>query len=184
MQSRRKLLLIAIPAIAILSLLVAYQYGYVPVQQELGSVTALRQSKQATLEKNLALIAKKADIESGLAAVKDTRRNDESKLIDGQTPSVAAATLQNTLKGMITARGGTISSERVEKPETLGKFKIISVTVDAVVPDTKVLGDVLLAIETQTPFLVIREMEARVRNYQAPRDLTVRLKVSGLTGGK
>jgi hypothetical protein len=97
---------------------------------------------------------------------------------------VAAATLQNTLKGMITARGGTISSERVEKPDTLGKFKVITISIDAVLPDAKVLSDVLLAIETQTPVMVIREMESRVRNYQSPRDLTVRLKVSGLTGGK
>ena len=184
MDKRRKLLVFTIPAIAVLTLLVAYQYGYLPLQQELNSVTALKQSKQTTLEKNLALIAKKADIEAGLVAAKDTRKNDDSKLIEGQTPSVAAATLQSTLKGMVTARGGTVSSERVEKPDTLGKFKVITVTVDVVLPDTKVLSDVLFAIETQTPMLVIREMETRVRNYQAPRDLTVRLKVSGLTGGK
>lgn len=184
MDRRRKLLVVAVPAIAVLSLLVAYQYGYIPVQQEINSATALRQSKQKTLEKNLALIAKKADIEAGLVAVREARKSDESKLFEGQTHSVAAATLQNTLKGMITARGGTISSERVEKPDNLGKFKVITVTVDAVLPDAKVLSDVLFAIETQTPLLVIREMETRVRNYQAPRDLAVRLKVSGLTGGK
>lgn len=184
MERKRRLLVFGIPAITVLLLLVAYQYGYVPLEQELGSVTALRQSKQKTLEKNLALIAKKADIEAGLTTAKETRKSDDSKLIDGQTPSVAAATLQSTLKAMVTSRGGTISSERVEKPDTLGKFKVITVTVDAVVPDTKVLSDVLFAIETQTPRLVIREMEARVRNYQVPRDLTVRLKVSGLTGGK
>ncbi len=184
MERRRKLFVIGIPAIAILLLLVAYQYGYVPLEQEIGNVTSLRQSKQKTLEKNLALIARKADIETGLTTVKDTRKGDDSKLIEGQTPSVAAATLQSTLKGMVTSRGGTISSERVEKPDTLGKFKIITVTVDAVLPDAKALSDVLFAVETQTPQLVIREMEARVRNYQIPRDLTVRLKVSGLTGGK
>ena len=184
MEKKRRLLVLGIPAIVVLLLLVAYQYGYVPLEQELNSVTTLRQSKQKTLEKNLALIAKKSDIETGLATAKETRKNDDSKLIDGQTPSVAAATLQSTLKGMVTSRGGTISSERVEKPDTLGKFKVITVTVDAVLPDTKALSDVLFAIETQTPQLVIREMEARVRNYQIPRDLTVRLKVSGLNGGK
>jgi hypothetical protein len=184
MERKRRLLIFGIPVIALLLLLVAYQYGYLALEQELNSVTTLSQSKQKTLEKNLALIARKADIETGLAAAKETRKNDDSKLIEGQTPSVAAATLQSTLKGMVTSRGGTISSERVEKHDTLGKFKVITVTVDAVVPDTKVLSDVLFAIETQTPQLVVREMEARVRNYQVPRDLTVRLKVSGLTGGK
>jgi len=184
MERRRRLFAIAIPLISVLAVMVAYQYGYIPVQQELDSVTALRQSKQKTLEKNLALLAKKAEIEAGLVSVKEVRKSDDSKLFEGQTPSVAAATLQNTLKGMITARGGTISSERVEKPDTLGKFKVITISIDAVLPDAKVLSDVLLAIETQTPVMVIREMDSRVRNYQSPRDLTVRLKVSGLTGGK
>jgi hypothetical protein len=85
---------------------------------------------------------------------------------------------------MITARGGTISSERVEKPEDLGKFKVVTVSIDAVVPDSRVLSDALYAMETQTPYLVVRELDTRVRNYTQPRDLMVRLKVSGMTGGK
>jgi hypothetical protein len=39
-------------------------------------------------------------------------------------------------------------------------------------------------METQTPYLVVRELDARVRNYTQPRDLMIRLKVSGITGGK
>ena len=85
---------------------------------------------------------------------------------------------------MITARGGTISSERVEKPEDLGKFKVVSVSIDAVVPDPRALSDALYAMETQTPYLVIRELDSRVRNFTQPRDLMLRLKVSGITGGK
>jgi hypothetical protein len=105
-------------------------------------------------------------------------------MIEGQTPSLAAAALQNTIKGMITARGGTISSERAEKPEDTGKFKMITVTIDAILPDTRALGDTLYAIETQTPYLVVRELDTRIRNFKEPRDLMVKLKVSGLTGGK
>jgi hypothetical protein len=57
------------------------------------------------------------------------------------------------------------------------------VTVDAVLPDTRALADTLYAIETQTPYLAVRELDARIRNFREPRDLTVKLKVSGLTGG-
>ena len=45
------------------------------------------------------------------------KTGDEVKLIQGQTPSIAAAALQTGLKNIITARGGTIASERNEQPE-------------------------------------------------------------------
>jgi hypothetical protein len=140
--------------------------------------------KLRTLEKYINLIADKPRIEEKLAAMRETRKAESTKMIEGQTPSVAAATLQNSVKGMITARGGSISSDRVEKPEDAGKFKMITVTVDAVLPDTRALGDTLYAIETQTPYLVVRELDTRIRNFKEPRDLMVKLKVSGLTGGK
>ena len=71
----------------------------------------------------------------------------------------------------------------MEKPEVLGKFKLISVSIDAVLPDAKALADVLYAIETQTPYLVVKEIDARIRNINDPRDLMVRLKISALTTG-
>ncbi len=97
---------------------------------------------------------------------------------------LAAATLQSTVKEVITSRGGSIASERVEKPEKSGNFQMITVTIDAILPDTRALGDTLLAIETQTPYLVVRELDTRIRNFRDPKDLTVKLKVSGLTEGR
>ena len=75
-----------------------------------------------------------------------------------------------------------INSERVEKAEEVGKFKVISVTVDAVFPDIRALSDTLVTIETQTPYLVVREVDVRVRNYTDPKDLIVKLKVAALAG--
>jgi hypothetical protein len=54
---------------------------------------------------------------------------------------------------------------------------------DAVLPDIRALGDTLYAIESQTPYLAVRELEVRIRNPKEPRDLSVKLKVSGLTEG-
>jgi hypothetical protein len=112
------------------------------------------------------------------------RKADDSKMITGQTPSLAAAALQAAVKDLVTSRGGTISSERIEKPEDFGKFRIITVTLDAVMSDVRALSDALLAVETQTPYLVVREVDVRVRNYREPKELMMRLKVSGLTGQK
>jgi hypothetical protein len=105
-------------------------------------------------------------------------------VISAETLSIAAATLQNIVKGSITGKGGSIASERVERPEDLGKFKVVSVSVDAVLPDTRALSDVLYTLETNVPYLVVREVDTRVRNFKDPRDLMVKLRVSALASGK
>lgn len=164
--------------------LVVYQYGYLRLEAEVRAAREVSDVKMKTLEKTLTFVAGKPALEKRLAALKETRRGEEVKLIQGQTPSVAAAALQTSLKNIIAARGGTIASERSEKPEDYEKFTIISVTIDAVFPDTRALADTLYAVENQTPFLVVRELDSRLRNFREPRELAVKLRVSGLTGGR
>lgn len=184
MNRRSKLLPIAIPLIVVLFGAVIYEYGYLRIREELTDREDAMSVKLKTLEKQMTLIADKPTIERNLSALREARKLENAKIIEGQTAPLAAATLQSTVKDAITSRGGNIVSERVEKPETAGDFKIITVTIDAILPDTRALGDTLLAIETQTPYLVVRELDARIRNFRDPRDLTVKLKVSGLTEGR
>jgi len=184
MIKKNKFLWIAVPAILILLTVVVYEYAYLPVRTELQSRADTVAYRAKTLSKHRALIAQKPRFEEKLMALREARKTEISKTIEGQTPSIAAASLQNTIKGMITARGGTIVSERAEKPEEAGKFRIISVTVDAVVTDTRALADTLYAIETQSPYLVVRELDTRIKTFKEPRDLTVKLKVSALTRGR
>jgi hypothetical protein len=179
-----RILTAAIPIIIVLAGAAIYEYGYLGVQDEVSTILEAEAVKSKTLEKYVTLIAQKPEFEKKLAQLKDQRKADDRKIIEAQTPSLAAATLQNSVKALITGKSGTISSERVEKPETLGKFRLISVSIDAVLPDAKALADVLYAIETQTPYLVVKELDARVRNINDPRELTVRLRVSALTSGK
>lgn len=177
-------LVIAVPLIAILLGLVIYQYGFLRVQTEVASIKETQDIKTKTLGKYLALISEKPQLEKKLSALKEQRKADDSKIIEAQTPSLAAATLQETVKGIVTGRGGTISSERVGKPEDLGKFKVISISIDAVLPDARALADILYAIETRTPYLTVKELDTRIRNFTEQRELIVKLDVSALTAGK
>lgn len=177
-------LFIAVPFIAILLGLVIYQYGFLRVQTEVASIKETQDIKTKTLGKYLALISEKPQLEKKLSALKEQRKADDSKIIEAQTPSLAAATLQETVKGIVTGRGGTISSERVGKPEDLGKFKVISISIDAVLPDARALADILYAIETRTPYLTVKELDTRIRNFTEQRELIVKLDVSALTAGK
>ncbi len=184
MKGRSKLLIIAIPVIIILAGLVAYQYGYQGVRNEMNNVKEMQASKTKMLEKYIALIAEKPDLEKKFQALQEERKADDSKIIEAQTVSIAAASLQETVKTFITGRGGSITSERVEKPDTLGNLKVVNVSIDAILPDTRVLNDLLYGVETRTPYLIIREVDTRVRNFRDPKELMVKIRVSALTGGQ
>ena len=211
-MKKNRILIIAIPVLIILLGLIIYQYGYVRIQESLAAIKEEQNVKAKTLEKYLAAIAEGPDLQKKLDALREQRKTDAAKLISGDTFSLAAASLQETTKGIITSRGGVISSERIGKEEDLvpalpgqtkeepkgqkgprpkkeksdekSRFKIINASFDFTAPDIGALRDMVFFIETRTPYLVIKELDCRVRNFQQPRDLMVRLDVSALYGGK
>ena len=184
MEKRNRILVFAIPVMIILLGMIVYDYGYLKIRAEMSSMKEMEALKTKTLTRYVSLIAEKPRLDKKLATLKERRKAEDSKLIEGQTLSLSAATLQETVKGIITARGGTISSERVDKPEDLGNFKVITISIDSILPDVRVLSDILYAIETRTPYLVVKEADTRVRNFRDPRELMVKLKVSALTVSK
>lgn len=162
----------------------AYQYGYLRIQSDTASIMEDQAIKTKTLEKYISLISEKPYLEKKIASLKKVRQAEDLKLIEGQTPSLSAATLQEVIKGIVIREGGTISSERVKKPKDSGNFKLISVRIDAILPDSGALSDILYFIETHTPYLVVKELDVRVKNYRRPGKLVVKLDVVALTGRK
>jgi len=181
---KSKILIVSIPLITILAGLLIYQYGYLRIREEIASIKEEQDIKTTTLEKYMNLISEKPFLEEGIASLRETREADDTKLIEGQTPSLAAAQLQEIVKNTITEKGGTISSERVGKPEDLGRFKVINVSIDAIISDSRALSEILYSLETRTPYLLVKELDARIRNYRNPRELMVKLNVSAITGGR
>ena len=182
MKRKSKLLMISIPIIIILAGFMVYEYGIVNLYQQAEDLKDQHDTKMKMLKKYEALLAQKPSLEKQIVELKEIRKNEESKMMAAQTIAIASANLQNAVKDIITGRNGVINSEKVEKTEETGKFKIISVAVDAVFPDIRALSDTLLTIETQTPYLVVKEVDVRVRNQTNPKDLIVKLKVAALAG--
>lgn len=183
-MKKNKILFFALSLMVVLIFVVVYQYGYLGIRTKKASAKEEQEIKLKLLEKYMALIAEKPLIEKQISSLKAGRKSDDSKLIEAQTPSLAAAALQEIISGIVVAKGGTISSERVGKPEELGKFKVITVSIDALLPDTTALSDILYSIETRTPYLIVKELDTRVRNLRGPKDLMVKMDISALTGGK
>jgi hypothetical protein len=164
--------------------IVLYRYGYVRVRAELKTMKEDQAMSMKTLEKYIALISEKPELEKKLVSLTEKRKADNAKLMEAQTPSLVAAALQDAVNGIVKGRGGTITSERVSKPEDLGKFKVITVSMDATFPNVSVLSDTLNAIETYTPSLVVKELDVRIRDFRNPKELMVKLDVSAMTGGQ
>ena len=183
-MKRNKTLFFAVPLMLILVFVVVYQYGYLGIRAEKTSVKEEQEIKFKLLQKYSALIAEKPLIEEQISSLKAESRAYDSKLIQGQTPSIAAATLQEIITGIIVEKGGTISSQRVSTPEDLGRFKVLTVSIDAVLPDIAALSEILYSIETRTPYLIVKELDTRVRNIRGPKDLMVKMDISSLTGGQ
>jgi hypothetical protein len=64
------------------------------------------------------------------------------------------------------------------------RIQVLSISIDATVPDAAALSDILYSIETRSPDLVIKELDVRVRNFREPRELLVKIDVIGLYEGK
>jgi hypothetical protein len=184
MERRSRLLPFAAPLMVILAGFAVYEYGYERVEEEKASIREVELSKTRILEKYVAIISEKPALEANLSALKEKAKAEDSKIVAGETLSLAAATLGDSVKAVVTGKGGSISSERVEKPEDLGNFKVVNVSLDLILPDARALADVVYSIETRTPYIVIRELDTRVRNFQQPKELMIRLRVAALTRGK
>lgn len=181
---QNKRLIIAVSFLAVLAVIVIYQYGFVRVQAKKSLIKEQQDSKIELLEKYTSLIAEKTLLENELSSLKEERKAESSKLIEGSTPSIAAASLQNEIKGIITDNGGTISSEKIERSGIIDTLRVISVSVNALLPDAGALGDILYAIETHIPYLVVKELDVRVKNYRRPTgEITIKLIVSAITDG-
>jgi hypothetical protein len=214
-MKKNRIFIVAIPVLIILFGLVIYQYVYLGIQDQLAAIREEQDVKAKTLQKYQTVIAEGPELQKKLLALREQRKTEAVKFIQGDSFSLAAAALQEIIKGIITSRSGVISSERVgkeedlplasagqpkeepkapkgekgskpkkEKPEEKRRFKVISVSFDFTAPDAGALRDIVFFIETRTPYLVIKELDCRVRNFQQPRELMVRLDVSALYGGK
>ena len=213
MKRNKRLLIIAVPVAVILFVFVVYQYIYVGVMSDIASIREQQDAKMATLTKYINLIAEKPELEKQLAALKEQAKAQDVKLISGEPISLASANLQGLVKGVVSGRSGTISSERIGKPEDLEKppaattaaatpaakapavkkadkpvaglkLQVLGVSIDSVLPDTSALSDILYSLETRTPYIVVKELDVRVRNFREPRDLMVRIDATGLYEGK
>jgi len=178
---KNKRLFIGIIIVIILTIMVAYQYGYLSIKESIGLIKEEKEMKLKKLLKYKKILQNSKELENELIKLNKILKDEEVKLIPGKTYALACAKLQDNIKKLIKEGGGSVRSERMEKTSDYEGYKVITVSVDAEVSNIEALSNILYSIEASTPYMVIKELNIRVRNYRRPDRLIVRLKVAGLS---
>lgn len=124
-----------------------------------------------------------------LIATINQDRNAVVQYLSQATPSVAGAELQQRVKAVVEAAGGTLRSTQALPPADEGNTVKVTVSVN-LTGDTETLQKILHEMEAQTPLLLVDNLDVtarenrprltngRVANYSRIQ-LTVQLEVSG-----
>lgn len=112
------------------------------------------------LEKNLRYIGRKEELAAALEASQNEIRARESKLLTGNTASVNASDLQETVQALAVKEGTQVITTRVLNPEPTGAFSKIAIQME-IGGQVEQVANLVRGIETSSKLLVIDEINVR-----------------------
>ena len=156
---------------------------FLSYRQDLQDEIAAHREK---IENGQAYLARTADITRQREQLQKMYQLVHAQLVPGDTPTLAAANLQNTLHSLAGEKGVEIQSTQVMRDDTVGEFRRISVRI-TVTGEVKQVADFLAGMEHgQTrvliPFLEISRRGAVLRG-KAARALSATIEVTAFLQG-
>jgi general secretion pathway protein M len=156
---------------------------FLSYRQDLQDEIAVHREK---LENGQAYMARTADITRQREQLQKAYQQVHAQLVLGDTPTLAAANLQNTLHTLAGEKGVEIQSTQVMRDDTVGEFRRIAVRI-TVTGDLKQLADFLAGVEhgqtrVSIPFLEISRRGAVLRG-KAGRALSGTVEVTAFLQG-
>jgi len=138
-------------------------------------------SHREMLQNDQAYLARATDITKQLQMLRARYAEIRGQLTPGDTPTLAAASLQDTLHTLATDKGITIQSTQVMREETIGDFRRIAVRI-TVTGELRELAEFLTAVEygqrrLSISFLEISRRGAVLRG-QSARALAATIEVN------
>ncbi|MGE5303745.1 MAG: type II secretion system protein GspM [Alphaproteobacteria bacterium] len=112
------------------------------------------------LEKNLRYLGQKEALAASLESARNEIKARETKLLTGDTPSVSASDLQDTVQGMATREGTQVITTRVLNPEPVGSFSKISIQME-VGGQIDQIANLIRGLEASPKYLVLDEINVR-----------------------
>jgi ACT domain-containing protein len=118
------------------------------------------ESQPQLLTKNIRYIGQKPAMMAGLESAREQIKAQEPKLLTGDTPSVSASDLQETVQAMAAREGTQVITTRVLNPEPAGSFSKIGIQLE-IGGQIQQLANLIRGIETSPKLLMIDEINVR-----------------------
>jgi Tfp pilus assembly protein PilO len=145
----------------IFGLLLSRSFVLTPFLERRTSIENQLETQPQRLERNLRYIDRKPEIMGGLEKARAELKSLEPLLLTGDTASVSASDLQQTVQAFASTRGGAqVISTRVLNAEALGPFTRIPIQLEISGVIDQVAG-LIQSIETAPKLLVINEINVR-----------------------
>jgi ACT domain-containing protein len=157
--SRRERGLVGV-TLAILIILLARQFVVGPYLERREWVKSQLELQPQLLEKNLRYLARKEEFAAGLEAGRNEIKAREPKLLTGDTPSVSASDLQDTVQNLAVKGGTQVITTRVLNPETVGSFAKIAIQME-IGGQIDQIANLVRAIDASPKLLVVDEINVR-----------------------
>ena len=146
--------------LAILIILLARYFIIGPYLERREWVKNQLELQPQLLEKNLRYLARKDEFAAGLEASRNELKAREPRLLTGDTPSVSASDLQDTVQNLAVKGGTQVITTRVLNPETVGSFAKIAIQME-IGGQIDQIANLMRAIDTSPKLLVVDEINVR-----------------------
>ena len=118
------------------------------------------ESQPQLLQKNLRYLSQKESLLAALEVARNQIKAIEPALLTGDTPSVTASDLQETVQSLATREGTQVITTRVLNPEPSGSFSKIAIQME-IGGQVQQLANLIRSIESAQKLLVIDEINVR-----------------------
>ncbi len=118
------------------------------------------ESQPQLLQKNLRYLGQKQLMVATLETVRGQIKAQEPKLLTGDTPSVSASDLQETVQAMATREGTQVITTRVLNPELAGTYSKIGIQME-IGGQIQQIASLIRGIESSPKLLVVDELNVR-----------------------
>lgn len=118
------------------------------------------ESQPQLLAKNRRYLGQREAMLAALEAARAGVKAQEPKLLTGDTPSVSASDLQETVQALATREGTQVITTRVLNPESTGSFSKIAIQME-IGGQIQQVANLIKGLETSPKLLVIDEVNVR-----------------------
>ena len=131
-----------------------------PLLNRQARVKGQLESQPLLLQKNLRYLSQKDSLLAALEVARNQIKSVEPALLTGDTPSVTASDLQETVQSLATREGTQVITTRVLNPEPTGSFSKIAIQME-IGGQVQQLANLIRSIESAQKLLVIDEINVR-----------------------